>query len=295
MKLRKRWIVAVLFAFMFSILALAGCAQNEPEPNAEQQTAEQKDIILATTTSTYDTGLLDVLIPEFEEKTGYRVKPIAVGTGQALEMGQKGEADVLLTHAPKSEQPLVDSGEVTNYQLVMHNDFIIVGPAEDPAKIKDIESVTDAFKQIADSNATFVSRGDDSGTHKKEKGVWEKADLTPSGDWYLEAGSGMADTLRLASEKGGYTLTDRGTYLAQKENLNLDILLEGDKMLLNIYHVMQVNPEKFPKVNAEGAKQFVDFMVAPETQEIIKDFGKDKYGQPLFVPDAGKNEEEIGK
>lgn len=295
MKLRKRWIVAVLFAFMFSILALAGCAQNEPEPNAEQQAAEQKDIILATTTSTYDTGLLDVLIPEFEEKTGYRVKPIAVGTGQALEMGQKGEADVLLTHAPKSEQPLVDSGEVTNYQLVMHNDFIIVGPAEDPAKIKDIESVTDAFKQIADSNATFVSRGDDSGTHKKEKGVWEKADLTPSGDWYLEAGSGMADTLRLASEKGGYTLTDRGTYLAQKENLNLDILLEGDKMLLNIYHVMQVNPEKFPKVNAEGAKQFVDFMVAPETQEIIKDFGKDKYGQPLFVPDAGKNEEEIGK
>jgi tungstate transport system substrate-binding protein len=295
MKLQKKWVVAALLAFMFSILTLAGCAQNQEAQKNKQQTTAQKDIILATTTSTYDTGLLDVLIPEFEKKTGYRVKPIAVGTGQALEMGKKGEADVLLTHAPESEQPLVENEDVINYQLVMHNDFIIVGPAEDPAKIKDIKSVADAFKQIADSKATFVSRGDDSGTHKKEKTIWKKAGITPAGDWYLEAGSGMADTLRLASEKSGYTLTDRGTYLAQKEGLNLDIVLEGDKMLLNIYHVMQVNPEKFPKVNAEGAKQFVEFMVAPETQKIIGEFGKDKFGQPLFVPDAGKNEEDIGK
>jgi tungstate transport system substrate-binding protein len=249
---------------------------------------QNKDIILATTTSTVDSGLLDVLIPVFEKQTGYRVKTIAVGTGQALAMGEKGEADTLLTHAPEAEKKLVDSGAVTNYQLVMHNDFIIVGPAGDPAGVKGKPS-SEALKAIAEKQAVFVSRGDDSGTHKKELSIWKKAEVTPSGSkWYQESGQGMGATLLMASEKQGYTLTDRATYLAQKDKLNLQVLSEGDKQLLNIYHVMQVNPEKFDKVNAQGGKAFVEFMVAPETQKMIGDFGKDKFGQSLFYPDAGK-------
>ncbi|AFV10645.1 ABC-type tungstate transport system, permease component TupB [Thermacetogenium phaeum DSM 12270] len=289
MKPNRRLSTGILFLFLCSILAFAaGCGEQQ------EQAAAKKDVILATTTSTVDTGLLDELIPIFEEKTGYRVKPIDRGTGEALEMGKKGEADVLLTHAPASERPLVENGDVINYQLVMHNDFIIVGPPDDPAQIKGEKDATEAFKKIMNGRFTFVSRGDDSGTHKKEKAIWDKLGVTPAGDWYLEAGSGMADTLRLASEKNAYTLTDRGTYLAQKDNLKLASLMEGDPMLLNIYHVMQVNPEKFPKVNAAGAKAFVEFMISPETQRIIGDFGVDKYGQPLFIPDAGKSEEEIG-
>jgi len=250
--------------------------------------AESTDVILSTTTSTVDSGLLDDLIPRFEKKTGFRVKTIAVGTGQALAMGEKGEADVLLVHAPASEQKLVDAGVAINYQLVMHNDFIIVGPAADPAKIKG-KTAAVAFKAIGDSGSVFVSRGDDSGTHKKELSLWKGADVVPTGKpWYQESGQGMGATLLMASEKAGYTLTDRATYLAQKGNVKLDILSEGDKPLLNIYHVMQVNPEKFSKVNAAGAKAFVEFMIAPETQKVIGEFGKDKYGASLFFPDAVK-------
>jgi tungstate transport system substrate-binding protein len=247
-----------------------------------------KDLILSTTTSTVDSGLLDVLIPVFEKKTGYRVKTIAVGTGQALAMGEKGEADVLLTHAPASEKKLVDAGVATNYQLVMHNDFIIVGPPGDPAAIKG-KSSGEALKAVAAKQSTFISRGDDSGTHKKELSIWKGVETTPAGaKWYQESGQGMGATLLMASEKQGYTLTDRATYLAQKKNLSLEILSEGDNSLLNIYHVMQVSPEKFSKVNADGAKAFVEFMVAPETQKMIGEFGKDKFGQSLFFPDAGK-------
>ena len=248
--------------------------------------ADSKDVILSTTTSTVDSGLLDVLIPLFEKKTGFRVKTIAVGTGQALAMGEKGEADVLLVHAPASEKKLVDAGVAINYQLVMHNDFIIVGPAADPAKIKG-KTAADAFKAIGAGGAVFISRGDDSGTHKKELSLWKDASVVPTGKpWYQETGQGMGATLLMASEKAGYTLTDRATYLAQKANVKLEILSEGDKPLLNIYHVMQVNPEKFSKVNTAGAKAFVEFMIAPETQKVIGDFGKDKYGAPLFFPDA---------
>ena len=249
---------------------------------------ESKDVILSTTTSTVDSGLLDDLIPLFEKKTGFRVKTIAVGTGQALAMGEKGEADVLLVHAPASEKKLVDTGVVINYQLVMHNDFIIVGPAADPAKIKG-KTAADAYKAIDASGAIFVSRGDDSGTHKKELSLWKDANVVLTGKpWYQESGQGMGATLLMASEKAGYTLTDRATYLAQKANVKLEILSEGDKPLLNIYHVMQVNPEKFSKVNAAGAKAFVEFMIAPETQKVIGEFGKDKYGASLFFPDAVK-------
>jgi tungstate transport system substrate-binding protein len=250
--------------------------------------AESKDIILSTTTSTVDSGLLDDLIPRFEKKTGFRVKTIAVGTGQALAMGEKGEADVLLVHAPASEKKLVDAGVAINYQLVMHNDFVIVGPAADPAKIKG-KTAADAYKAIDADGAVFISRGDDSGTHKKELSLWKEANVVLSGKpWYQESGQGMGATLLMASEKAGYTLTDRATYLAQKANVKLEILSEGDKPLLNIYHVMQVNPEKFSKVNAAGAKAFVEFMIAPETQKVIGEFGKDKYGASLFFPDAGK-------
>jgi tungstate transport system substrate-binding protein len=258
--------------------------------------AAKKDVILATTTSTQDTGLLDVLVPMFEKKTGYRVKTVAVGTGQALAMGQKGEADVMLVHAPSSELPLVDSGVAVNRRPVMHNDFVIAGPASDPAKIKGLSSATQAFTEISRSGSRFISRGDDSGTHKKELEVWKAAGVTPkpagskAPAWYQETGAGMGQTLAVASEKDGYVLTDRATFLSLGKNIALQLLVGGDKTLLNIYHVMQVNPEKFPKVNAKGAKAFVEFLVSPEIQKVIGDFGKDKYGQSLFFPDAGKPE-----
>ena len=266
-------------------------AHKQPKP----QNLQRPDLILATTTSTQDSGLLDVLIPAFEKKTGYKVKTIAVGTGAALDMGEKGDADVLLVHAFSAEQKLVNDKTALNYQLVMHNDFIIVGPSSDPAKVKETKTAVDALKAIYASPAIFVSRGDKSGTDIMEKALWKKANLTPSGSKYLQSGQGMGATLTMASEKEAYTLTDRATYLATKKNLKLDILLQGEASLLNIYHVMQVNPEKWPKVNADGAKAFVDFMVNPDTQKLIGSFGKDKYGQALFFPDAGKKMEDVGK
>jgi tungstate transport system substrate-binding protein len=263
---------------------------------AAEAAPKQKNIILATTTSTQDTGLLDVLIPIFEKKTGYFVKTIAVGSGQAIAMGQKGEADVLLVHSPDAEKKFVADGFGVNRQLVMHNDFIIVGPAVDPAKIKGTKSSAEALKLIANANALFISRGDNSGTHAKEKTLWKKADVTPVGQkWYQETGSGMGQTLNVAAEKKGYTLTDRGTYLSLKKNLGLDILVEGDSALLNIYHVIEVNVDKWPKVNVAGAKTFADFMVSKNTQKIIKTFGIDKFRSPLFFPDAGKKVEDLGK
>lgn len=292
MKIRR---FAALTVIMLLVLALAitqGCGNQQAPQQAGQP--EVKDVILATTTSTQDSGLLDVLKPEFEQKTGYTLKIISVGSGAALEMGKRGEADALLVHSPKDEKPLVDDGIGINYQLVMHNDFIIIGPASDPAGIKGSSSV-DAFKKIADEEAIFVSRGDNSGTHSKEKSIWTAADITPEGTWYQQSGTGMGATLNIANEKQGYTLTDRATYLAQKDKLTLEILSEGDKSLLNIYHVMQVNPEKFSKVNKDGGKAFVDFMIAPDTQETIGEFGKDKFGAPLFTPDAGKDEADLGK
>lgn len=258
--------------------------------------AEQKTIILATTTSTQDSGLLDVLLPIFEKKTNYFVKTIAVGSGQAMAMGQKGEADVLLVHSPAAEKKFVEEGYGVNRRLVMHNDFIIVGPPDDPAKIKEIKSTPEAFKKIAAASRLFLSRGDNSGTHAKEKDIWKKADINPEKEkWYQQTGLGMGHTLNVAAEKKGYTLTDRGTYLALQKNLGLSILVEGDAVLLNIYHVIEVNPAKWPKVNAAGGKAFADFMVARETQEIIKTFGTDKFGSPLFFPDAGKKVEDLGK
>ncbi|MDM7986842.1 MAG: substrate-binding domain-containing protein [Smithella sp.] len=257
---------------------------------------KQKNIILATTTSTQDTGLLDVLIPIFEKQTGYFVKTIAVGSGQAMKMGEKGEADVMLVHSPDAEKKFIADGFGLNRQLVMHNDFIIVGPGTDPAKVKGVKSSAEAMKLIAKSGSLFLSRGDNSGTHAKEKTLWKKSEITPAGQkWYQETGLGMGQTLNVAAEKKGYTLADRGTYLALKKNLGLDILVEGDAALLNIYHVIEVNSAKWPKANADGAKAFAAFMVSKTTQDIIKTFGVDKYGSPLFFPDAGKKVDDLGK
>ncbi|MDA8126236.1 MAG: substrate-binding domain-containing protein [Deltaproteobacteria bacterium] len=256
----------------------------------------QKNLILATTTSTQDTGLLDVLNPLFEKKTGYYVKTISVGSGQALAMGEKGEADVLLVHSPEAEEKLMAAGFGVDRLLVMHNDYIVLGPPADPAGIKGAKTTPEAFKKIAAAGALFLSRGDNSGTHSKEKGVWKAAGINPVGQkWYQETGLGMGQTLNVANEKNGYLIADRGTYLALKKNMSLGILKEGDPILLNIYHVIRVNPVKWPKVNTAGAKAFSDFMVSSEVQGIIKTYGVDKYGSPLFFPDAGKKEDALGK
>jgi tungstate transport system substrate-binding protein len=258
--------------------------------------AEQKTVILATTTSTQDSGLLDVLIPIFEKKTGYFVKTISVGSGQAMAMGQKGEADVLLVHSPAAEQKLVADGFGINRRLVMHNDYIIVGPPDDPAKIKGIKSTREAFKKIAAADRLFLSRGDNSGTNAKEKEIWKAAGINPEKEkWYQQTGLGMGQTLNVTAEKKGYTLTDRGTYLALKKTLGVEVLNEGDAILLNIYHVIEINPAKWPKVNVAGGKAFADFMLAKETQEVVKTYGIDKFGGPLFFPDAGKKVEDLGK
>jgi len=277
-------VAAFLFAFGASNLFAAS------------DVPKQKNIILATTTSTQDTGLLDKIIPVFEKQTGYFVKTIAVGSGQAMKMGEKGEADVMLVHSPDAEKKFIADGFGVNRHLVMHNDFILVGPPADPAKIKGVKSSADAMKMIARSESLFLSRGDNSGTHAKEKTLWKKAEIAPAGQkWYQETGLGMGQTLSVAAEKKGYTLADRGTYLSLKKNLGMDIMVEGDAALLNIYHVIEVNSAKWPKANAQGAKAFANFMVSKSTQEIIKTFGVDKYGSPLFFPDAGKNMEDLGR
>jgi tungstate transport system substrate-binding protein len=259
--------------------------------------AEQKNLILATTTSTQDSGLLDVLVPAFEKKTGYFVKTISVGSGQAMKMGERGEADVLLVHSPDAEKTFVEQGFGVNRKLVMHNDFIILGPANDPAKIRGSKTAAEALKKIADSGSLFLSRGDNSGTHSKEKALFKASGIAAEGQkWFQQTGLGMGDTLNVAAEKRGYLLADRGTYLAlnKKKKLGLDILVAGEPKLLNIYHVIEVNPAKWPKVNSAGAKAFSDFMVSKPTQETIRTFGVKEFGSPLFFPDAGKKPESLG-
>jgi tungstate transport system substrate-binding protein len=250
-------------------------------------------VILSTTTSTQDSGLLDVLVPLFEKKAGYSVKTISVGTGQALTLAAKGEADVCLVHAPDSEKKYVADGLLVNRRLVMHNDYLIVGPATDPAKIKGMASAVEAMQRVAEAKGTFVSRGDNSGTHQLEKKLWQEAKVKPEGAWYLEAGQGMGATLGIGSEKQGYVLTDRATFLALKKRVQLAPLVERDRILLNIYSVLEPNPAKFPRLNAAGGKAFADFMVSAEVQGIIRTFGVDKFGEPLFFPDAGKREESL--
>ncbi len=254
----------------------------------EAAAPQERTVLLATTTSTQDSGLLDILVPLFEKKTAYTVKTIAVGTGQSLALGARGEVDVVLAHAPELERKYVAEGSMVNRRPVMHNDFVLVGPPADLAGIRGATGAADAFKRIAARQARFISRGDNSGTHNKERSLWKAAGVIPGGPWYLETGQGMGATLVIASEKDAYTLTDRGTYLAFQKRIRLAILLEGDAPLLNPYHVLVVDPVRHPKVNAAGGKAFADFLVAPVAQEVIRTFGVEKYGQPLFFPDAGK-------
>ncbi|MDP3014723.1 MAG: substrate-binding domain-containing protein [Candidatus Subteraquimicrobiales bacterium] len=243
------------------------------------------ELILATTTSTMDTGLLDVLLPVFEKKYDVHVKPIAVGTGEAISLGKRGEVDVLLVHSPEAEEEFVAEGYGLNRKAVMHNDFVIIGPRADPSKIKGLKPI-EAFKKIAEAQTNFVTRGDESGTHRKELKLWQKTDIEPDGNWYIESGQGMAETIRIANEKLSYTLADRGTYLSLRKSIELIILVEKDEDLFNPYGVIAVNPGKFPKVNYEDARKFIEFLTSKEAQMIIEDFGKEKFGEPLFFPDA---------
>jgi len=258
--------------------------------------AKKKELILATTTSTRDSGLLDVLIPIFERETGYQVKIIASESGQAMAIGKKGEADVLLVHSPEAETSFMAEGNGRHRRLVMHNDFIIVGPPDDPVTVKMSKSVREGFKKISLGAALFLSPDDHSEIHSKEKSLWRSAGISPEGQrWYRQTGLDLRQTLNAASKKKAYCLADRETYLALKNNLGLDILLAGDPLLLNVYHVIEVNAAKWPNVNAPGARAFSDFMVSKQTQKIIGTFGVDKYGTSLFFPDAGKKLENLGE
>lgn len=292
-------IFSIARRYHISVVALVAANPHIADPNviypgdvlcvpggAEQPTGRK--IILATTTSTVDTGLLDFLIPRFTEDYGYNVQVLSVGTGEALRIGAEGRADVLLTHAPDAERVLVDSAYVINYRQIMYNDFIIVGAPSDPADIRGVEKASDAFRKIADRQALFFSRGDDSGTNLRELKIWTSINVNPESQtkWYRSTGTGMSETLLAASRAGGYTVSDRGTYLAMMRNTNLDIMVQGDPVLLNIYHVMQPNPAFFQNVNAQGGLAFIDFMTSPSTQEIIRTFGTPLYGEPLFIPIA---------
>ena len=278
--------LAAVVAMVASVLVAA------PWPLVAQ--TSRAPVILATTTSTQDSGLLDVLVPLFERDSGLTVKTIAVGTGQSLALAGRGEADVVLVHAPDLEKKYVSEGKLLNRRLVMYNDFVIIGPTDDPAGIKNSTSAAQAMRAIATSGSRFVSRGDNSGTNILEKALWKMAGVQPAAPWYIESGQGMGMTLGVADDRNAYTLTDRGTYLAYQKRLRLPILVQGDRPLLNIYSVMEVNPANGPKVNTTAGKTFADFMVAPATQSVIKTFGVEKYGQPLFVPVAGTPEDRVG-
>ena len=282
--------------------ALAACATATPaatQAPTQAPTTPPKPanptLILATTTSTQDSGLLDVMIPDFEQRTGYIVKTVAVGSGEAMKMGQQCNADVLLVHSPAAEKDFMSNNYGSDRRLVMHNDFVVVGPSADPSGIKGSATAVDAFTKIADAKSPFITRGDASGTNSKELAIWKSANITPEGDWYIESGQGMLATLQIASEKGAYTLSDRATFLANKDTLQLQILVEGDTSLLNIYHVIVVNPANCPTVNNTGAIAFADYVVSAEAQSLIGSFGTEKFGQPLFTPDAGKDESTLGK
>jgi tungstate transport system substrate-binding protein len=279
-----------LAAFAF-VLALA-CALVGTRTLAQPSNPE---LILATTTSTQDSGLLDVLVPAFERQTGYAVKTISVGTGQAMALGERGEADVLLVHAPDSEKKWMEAGHGIDRRLVMYNDFVVVGPADDPAGVAGSASAVEVMEKIAANGSIFVSRGDNSGTHQLELKLWKDAAFDPKGQpWYQEAGQGMGQVLTISNDKQAYTITDRATYLSRQANLDLAVLAQGYPSFLNVYHVMVVNPEKGTQINVVGARTFADWIVSPETQTLIGQFGVAKYGQQLFFPAATMTDTQLG-
>jgi tungstate transport system substrate-binding protein len=291
------------FSLLLLIVFCTACGSSAPSstntlttaaptvmPSSIPRTNNPKDIILATTTSTQDSGLLDVLIPRFEQQSGFHVKVVAVGSGAAIALGTRGEADVVLAHAPDSERQFVSSGSGIDRKLVMFNDFVLVGPATDPAQVKGMSDILTAFKVIAQRQSPFISRGDNSGTEQLERKLWKASGINPDGQtWYVQSGTGMGQTLQIADQKQAYTISDRGTFLAFTSRISLTMLVEKDDQLLNIYHVIAVNPDRFPQVNKAGAQAFSAFLLAPDTQAFIKTFGQDTYGQSLFTPCANNS------
>jgi tungstate transport system substrate-binding protein len=272
---------AALGLAVLAALTVAGCGDDDSDQSGSGND-NGGQMILATTTSTQDSGLLDELVPRFEDESGCSVKTVAVGSGEALELGERGDADALLVHSPDAEQEFMDAGNGVSREAVMHNDFVVVGPADDAAKIKGSGSAADAFTRIEKAEAPFGSRADESGTHTKELEIWEAAGIEPKGSWYIETGQGMGETLTIAGQKSAYTLSDRGTWLAT-DNVDLELLVEGGQDLLNPYHVIVVEGEK---VNEGCAQEFSDWITSAETQREIGRFGVSEHGEPLFVPDA---------
>ncbi|HEY9766808.1 MAG TPA: substrate-binding domain-containing protein [Chroococcales cyanobacterium] len=290
MKISK---TAVFFAILFLFSTLLPARANSWQVSwlnwkaLEEKTP--KTLILATTTSVNDTGLLDVLLPIFIKESGIQVKTLAVGSGQAMALGEKGEADILLVHSPQAEEKFMAAGFGIDRKLLMHNFFMIAGPKSDPAGIKESKTACEAFSKIFKNSSLFVSRGDESGTHVREKALWQAAGLDPvKKSWYQSTGSGMGATLNIASEKAGYVLTDRATFLALRGRIALEPMVEGDPALKNLYHVILLNPKKFPKVNEQGAQALASFLFAPETKRLIGRFGTAHFGEPLFYPEFGK-------
>lgn len=301
----------VLSVWLLVVMLAAACSSGAETPTAptpeedvpvREQVAPAEELqgggsfILATTTSTEDSGLLDYILPDFEEKTGIAVEVVAVGTGQALALGESGDADVLLVHARAREDAFMEAGHGSRREDVMYNDFVIVGPPDDPAGIEGMEDATAAFTAIAEAQAPFVSRGDDSGTHTKEKAIWEAAGIQPEGEWYISAGQGMGAVLTMADELQAYTLSDRATYLARTlEGIDLIIMVEGDPILFNPYGVIAVNPDKGDHIKAAEATQFIDWLISLPTQELIAGYGVEEFSSPLFTPDSAAWRAEHGQ
>ncbi len=282
--MRATWIWKSMLGIALVVL-LIGCST--PALTATSAPAGGQSMILSTTTSTEDSGLLEYILPDFEAQYGVQVDVVAVGTGQALQMGEDGNADVLLVHARVREDAFMEAGHGVRREDVMYNDFVIVGPGSDPAGIAGMTDAAQALAQIAKSESPFVSRGDDSGTHTKEKAIWTAAGIEPSGDWYISAGQGMGAVLTMADEQQAYTLSDRATYLARTlEGTDLEIVVEEDPILFNPYGVIAVNPDKSEKINADLADQFIDWLISVPTQGKIGQFGVDTFGAPLFAPDS---------
>ena len=274
-RLRSRVLALLALSALFAaLLAATACFQGA-----------ERSLVLTTTTSTYDSGLLDHIIPPFEDEHNAHVRVISVGTGQALAIAARGDADVVLVHAPSLELQFVEEGNGVDRTYVMYNDFVVLGPPHDPAQASGLTNASDAFRRIAATGSKFASRGDESGTHVKETEMWTEAGVesVEAEDWYLSLGQGMGGTLTTANELGAYTLTDRGTFLARKE-LNLVIVAEGDERLFNPYHVIMVNPDKYLQVQSELADAFIQFLISPETQQRIADFRRDEFGLSLFNP-----------
>jgi len=291
--MKRKSLIALTLIMHMLLSFTVGCTKQEPAPapaTADEKPLAGTAIILSTTTSTENSGLLDFLLPKFKDETGIEVKVIAVGSGQAIKLGEDGEADVILAHAKASEEAFVAAGHGLERFEVMYNDFVVLGPKEDSLKLSENAKadVVKAFQLIKENEATFISRGDDSGTHKAELTHWKSAAIEPSGKWYISAGKGMGDVIQMADEMQGYTLADRATYLSMMDKVDLTVAVEGDKKLFNQYGIIAVNPNKNEKINAEGAQAFIEWMLSEEGQALIAEFGKDQYGQSLFIPNAKK-------